>query len=254
MLAPLLFAAACGGTSTGTDATSAAEALDSTDSASNEGAVLAASTDSVSMSMSAPEAAGAAAAHAHAFYQPAGCATALATGATVTYTFKDCTGPWGLVHVTGTVVVSYSLGLDGLHATATASDLSVNGATVDINAAAVYQISGTTKTLTVTSMGAGTGARGTRFARQGAYTVSWDGATGCGALDGEWSTTIAGLTWSTTVSGLKKCVGMCPAAGGTVTHVRALAGVTLTIRFDGSDIARWSSSSGLSGTVDLLCR
>src|SRR5262249_31789769 len=154
---------------------------------------------------------------------------------------KDCSGPWGLVHVTGAVVVTYSIALDGLHATATASDLSVNGATADINAAAIYQVSGTTKTLTVTTMGSATGPRGNSLARQGAYALSWDAAAGCAALDGKWSTTIAGFTWSTTVSGLKKCVDTCPTAGGSITQVRPLAGVSITITFDGSDVARWSS-------------
>ncbi|WP_437569962.1 hypothetical protein [Sorangium sp. So ce542] len=50
-----------------------------------------------------------------------------------------------------------------------------------------------------------------------------------------------------------RCAAQCPAAGGTVEHAGGLSGVTITIAFDGSDSATWSSSRGRSGTLDLAC-
>src|SRR5262249_29562189 len=109
---------------------SATEALDSAEVVQSEGAVFVAGTDSLTVQMSGEQAAVSAAASAKTFWQPSGCVTASASGTTVTYTLNDCTGPFGLVHVSGTVVVTYSLALDGIHAHATANDLMVNGASI----------------------------------------------------------------------------------------------------------------------------
>jgi hypothetical protein len=49
------------------------------------------------------------------------------------------------------------------------------------------------------------------------------------------------------------CAGGCPEPGGELTFTGGLSGVTLTITFDGSGIAQWSTSNGKSGTLPLLC-
>jgi len=66
-----------------------------------------------------------------------------------------------------------------------------------------------------------------------------------------WTTTnSAGLARGTTVSSFTRCTGTgtCPQAGGTIAHTSVL-GQTLTISYDGSTVAKWSSTSGKSGTV-----
>jgi hypothetical protein len=245
----------CGGGGTTADPSteSATEAIDTTDVVQSESAVFVASTDGLNPSMGTDALAGAASDRAKAFWQPAGCLTATARAAEVTYTLNDCTGPFGLVHVTGSVVVDYSLATDGIHAHAVANGLSVNGADMNIDAQAVYSISGTTKRLQVATTGTGTGPRGSAIARTGSYTVTWDPTTSCVGLDGQWQTTIAGLQWSTQISGLDKCGSHCPAAGGTVTHHGGLSNITVTVDFDGSANADWSTSTGRTGTVSLFC-
>ena len=237
-----------------TNTGSATEALDSADVVQSEGAVFVASTDSLSMQMTGAQAATNAAVSAKTFWQPSGCVTASASGATVTYTLNDCTGPFGLVHVTGTVVIEYSLALDGIHAHATANDLMVNGATLDIDAQAVFSINNGTKRLAVTTSGNGTGPFGNAITRSGNYVLTWNAATSCLGLDGSWATTIGAHQWSTQVSAFSKCGAQCPAAGGSISHHGGLSNVTITVDFDGSATADWSTSNGYSGTINLLCQ
>jgi hypothetical protein len=252
-LIPLLMLCGCGGgAAPSSDSSNASAAVDSTNNTSTESALLMASTDATVPSMSAGSAASAAAASAKSWYQPASCVTATAVGESVTYVLVDCTGPWGLVHTSGTVVVTYSVDAAGLHASVSASALNVNGAVVDIGAQGTYSVSGTTKKLVVTTNGAGTGPLGNQVARQGSYTVTWNSASMCATLDGSWSTQIGTAVWSTAVSGFEQCKGACPAQG-TIAHTGGLSHVTITVTFDGSAVAKWSTSSGASGTVNLLC-
>lgn len=231
----------------------AEQAVDSTDVSSNEAAILYAGTESAGPEMTAEEAATAAWTNAGVFWQPAGCITATQDGLTVTYEVNDCTGPFGLVHVTGTVVVVYSLDGDGLHAVATADDLQVNQASMDIDATGVLHWEGTTRVLDVTTNGQGTGPRGNTFTRSGDYTATWDSGSECFGLDGSWSTTIGARRWSTDVVAFEKCGDSCPAEGGHVSYHGGLSGVTIDVDFDGSAEASWETSNGRSGTLALYC-
>jgi hypothetical protein len=231
----------------------AEQAVDSADVSSNEAAILYASVDVTTPEMSAEEAATAAWTNAGVYWQPAGCIVASQDGATVTYEVTDCTGPFGLVHVSGMVVVVYSVAADGLHAVATADALDVNGGSMDVDAEGILSFDGSTRVLDVTTHGEGVGPRGTAFTRDGDYTVSWDPDTECFGLDGSWSTTIGLRRWSTDVSAFDKCGEGCPAAGGHVSYHGGLSGVTVDVDFDGSSTAAWESSRGSSGTIDLFC-
>ncbi|MGK3975115.1 hypothetical protein WMF38_25825 [Sorangium sp. So ce118] len=235
------------------DAAIAEEASDSLDMGEVEAALLIASTDAAGAATRAEEAAEAAASAAGARFQPTGCATAEVQGTTVTYTLNGCAGPFGIARIDGTVQVSYSVAADGLHATLVGDGVSARGATLELAAEAVHAVSGSTKTLTITTAGAAVGPRGRSIEREGSYTARWDPEGSCFSLDGTWSTHAGSRTWSTEVSGFERCAAQCPAAGGTVEHAGGLSGVTVTIAFDGSDSAAWSSSRGRSGTLDLSC-
>src|SRR5579883_1632181 len=76
---------------------------------------------------------------AKAFYQPAGClvVTNNATTKVVTYAFSDCTGPYGLVHITGSVAVDYSASTaTSLVLKFSATGLQINHSTIDWTATA----------------------------------------------------------------------------------------------------------------------
>jgi hypothetical protein len=251
-LIPLGLLAGCGGADPNSDAASVSGALDSSDQTANDSAMMLATTSGTESAASSNEAATMAGAQSKTFWQPSTCLTATQQLNIVTYKLNDCTGPYGLVHVTGTVVVTYTKDAAGIHADAVANGLAVNGATMNLDSQAVYSVNGTAKKLVVTTAGSGTGALGNSITRAGSYTLQWDDASQCGALDGAWSTKIGADTWSTSIIGYAQCKAHCPSSG-TLSHTGGISKVTITVTFDGSADAKWSTSRGKSGTIALFC-
>lgn len=238
---------------------SAEGAIDSTDSASAEGNLLMAAVDgSATGKVTADSVTATIAANITARYTPAGCVTVTPSGATIKAVYNDCTGPRGLAHVTGEVDLAVSVSLNGevqVHGTST--DLKVNGATLDIDATGTYATSGSGHSLTVETTGTGTGPRGLLVDHEGSYTITWDAATQCHSIEGEWSTEL-GLRERSNEVNVSRCGGGCPT--GTISH-SYLGGRTLTVTFDGTATASWSlaaSGPGASvistGTVALSCQ
>src|SRR5512143_2634999 len=156
-LKPLLFvvlAAGCGLRKDQTNVDSAEMAVDSSESVESEGNMMMASVDGADMvalaAYTPDQVAARIAANAATRWQPTGCATVTQSGANVTIVFNDCTGPRGLLHVTGELDLVVSVALDGtisVHGTAT--DLQVNLATISVDANAVYTVSGTSHSVAV---------------------------------------------------------------------------------------------------------
>jgi hypothetical protein len=250
------FAACARNASTNTD--TAESAVDSSDSVESEGNVMMALADGADATaltgVTADQAAGQIAANVPLRWQPSGCATATASGASVTVTLADCTGPRGLLHVTGDIDLAVSItstGAVAVHATATG--LAVNAATISFDADATYTASGTMHSLAVHAHGDGTGPRGTTIDHDGDYTIGWDTSTQCRSIAGSWSTEFTNGTASATRGNdvnLTRCAGSCP--NGTIVH-HFLGGQTLTVTFDGTNTASWVTSGGRSGTVQLAC-
>ncbi|MBL8956684.1 MAG: hypothetical protein JNK82_38275 [Myxococcaceae bacterium] len=245
-----------------TDAEDAADAVETTESTSNESALmdLTAVDSSVSMcSFSSDQVAGAAIRRLQSNVRASGCVTATQAGSAVDYVMNACTGKWGRLTVTGTVHVVYTANPDcSVQAVATGTGIKVNKATVDLDATATFSrdANGVEKIVVSThSKGAGPNAQ---LDHSGNYTVVRDSGTGelCRSLDGSWSTDWSAArgsaTTSTNATGIKKCGDACPAAGGQVVH-NGFGGRVVTVTFDGSPVAQWSSSKGKSGTIDLDC-
>jgi hypothetical protein len=261
------FVMACSSSSAPTadnPATTAAEGLDAAQGVNDEAAVLELTTegsDSAAVAVvagrsgvsaappTADQVATYMANHVGAELQPATCHSVTTNGATDVFSYNDCTGPRGLTHMTGTMTVTYSVDVQGVHAHSTATSFVINQSTLDIDATATYTATSGSRSLTVTSTSSGTGPLGHSVTRQGSYTVTWTST--CHTLDGSWSTTANGLTGSLTVTQVTRCSGHCPEAGGSVTHTK-LSGVTVTITYDGTAIAHWTSGSK-SGSIQLSC-
>jgi len=235
------------------DEAAANEATDSMEVTQSEGAlVTSAVQDDTTASLNAADLAAAAAARGATRFHPAGCATVSISGTTLTYVLTDCTGRFGLVRVTGTLVAVLSDGSEGLHIAVRGQGLKVNRATIDLDATAVLSDDAGKRKLVVTTDGSGVGPRGNSFTRTGSYTIERDLTTACVSLDGQWALQVGARTRTTSVTGLERCDNMCPAAGGQIVHTGFL-GRTITVTLDGSAVAHWESSTGRSGTVDLTC-
>jgi hypothetical protein len=231
----------------------AESAVDSSDSTEAEGNLMMSAVDGADGTAAAPLTSDQVAVRIAAnigLRWAAGCAQVTQSGATITVVYNDCTGPRGLVHVTGTLVLAVSVSATGVISVhGTSDDMQVNRATLVIDANATYAVSGTSHTLTVATNGSGTGPRGNTIEHQGNYTISWDTASQCGSIDGMWSTDLGDLSRSNDVN-IDRCAGGCPT--GTLTHT-FLRGASITVTFDGSATATWTSSTGGHGSVTLAC-
>jgi hypothetical protein len=240
----------------GVEADSAEDADESVTVSSTESALTAELSDEVSQPMSStPEQlAMNAVTRVGARFKPQGCATSMQTGATVVYTLNDCTGPYGLVKVTGTLTAVYSRAAGGgVQVVITGTGVKANDATMDVNSTVIATQANGVKTANVTINGAGTGPRGGSVTRKGSYVVTYDTAAECITINGTWETGTTRAGASTAVSNFKRCKGECPAAGGTITHTSARNEVVV-VTYDGSPVAKWTSSAqGRSGTVNLRC-
>lgn len=238
---------------TGTSTDSAESVVDSSDSTEAEGTMMMSAVDGadqVGLTAATDAQVAAKIAANVALRWPSGCAVATATGATVAITYTNCTGPRGLLHVTGELDLTVNVALTGVvsvHGTSTG--LSVNNATLDIDTDATYGVTGTMHTLTVKTNGTGTGPRGNTIDHNGDYTIAWDTGSQCGSIAGQWSTAIGTASRSNEVN-LMRCAGSCPS--GTIAH-KFLGGGSLTLTFDGSNVATWSASTGTTGSVQLGC-
>lgn len=252
VLLPLGLLAGCGGGDANSDSASVSAALDSSGQTANESALLMAATTGTESASSSNEAAAMAGAGAKTNWQPSTCVTATQNQNVVSYALNNCTGPYGLVHVTGTVVATYSADSSGIHAALVTNNLMVNGATMTLNSSADYSVVGPQKSLTVHTSGSGTGGFGNTITRTGSFTLTWNDASQCGTIDGAWSTGLDNNTWSTSISNYAQCKDRCPTSG-TLAHTGGLSHVTWTVTFDGSAQAKWASSRGTSGKFGLLC-
>jgi hypothetical protein len=262
-----LVATACMRMGAAQDPDSAATALDSEESTEAEGNVMMANVDGADTGGVAADVTGTTAqltvagvvaaisANVQARWNPSGCATVTANGADVAIKYNDCTGPHGLVHVTGELDLVVTItAANQVQVVATANGLQVNQAVLDVDATGTYSVTATEHVLTVMTMGEGTGPRGTNIDHQGNYTLSWDPTDECHTIQGQWSTDFsagsASASRSNTVD-LSRCGDGCPT--GNMTH-HFLFGATLTVTFDGTNVASWSTSTGASGTVNLSCQ
>ncbi|MFH0900937.1 MAG: hypothetical protein V2A73_09940, partial [Pseudomonadota bacterium] len=117
-------------------------------------------------------------------YSPEGCVTATADGTVVTYVFENCTGPYGIAELNGTLAITFKVEGGVIKMSAVATDLAVNNATIDIEATASYRNpGGGTFELSISTAGTATGPLGRSIERSGNYDVSWDDR-GCAYLDG----------------------------------------------------------------------
>ncbi len=257
-VASLLSAATACTKQGGTNGTDSAEgAVDSSDSVLSEGNLIAANVDGTTttgaVALTSDQLAVAIAANITAKWT-GGCAVVTSSGANITATYNNCSGPRGLVHVDGQLDMTVAVLLTGaisIHATATG--FQVNSASLDIAADATYARSGTSRSLTVTTDGSGTGPRGNSIDHKGDYTLTWDPSTSCASIDGSWSTDFSNASGAASRSNdvnLSKCTGACPT--GSMTH-HSIRGASLTLTFDGTAVATWSASGGASGRVALAC-
>jgi hypothetical protein len=180
------------------------------------------------------------------------CVTSVVNKNVVTYTLIDCIDRWGLSHISGTVVGTYTKTADGaLAAELQGTGLTLNGGVGDWKATSVGTNLGLVRTIDVTTDWKGYTAENRATSRKGTYTAVLDVGELCVGLDGDWNTKIGLIAWDTAVQGFRICKDECPVDGGTVTWTSGMKSTVLS--YDGTDTASWSNSDDKSGTLNLAC-
>jgi hypothetical protein len=202
---------------------------------------------------------------AKAIYQPAGClvVTNDTSTSTATYAFTNCTGPYGLVNVDGTLTVGYTapsateLKLSfSIDAPFTLTGAGGKAATVtDWQATADITASGTdltTRTLQWNGHLTGTTRRGTDFDHSSTWTISWTVGGDCISESGSSSGTAGDLSVSTTVTSFQACAGSCPASGSEIKITDTTDGASYDLTY-GNDSATYTNPAGKMYTYVPLC-
>lgn len=172
---------------------------------------------------------------------------------TVTYTFAGCLGPNGLARVRGEVKATYTAEVGKLVLQLVATDLQLNGATVDWNATAEIGAEGVARTMRWRATLSGTTARGRELSRTTDKTLTWTVGERCLGVSGSSEGTVRGRNLRTVVTDYRRCQRGCPEAGGKITTTNLDTGKVVEIRFDGTDQATFVGPNGAEKALPLLC-
>jgi hypothetical protein len=253
-LIALAFAPACAlrSTSTSTDAANA-EDVSSTESNLESLGTSMVSTDGQSVATSADTVT--TTGNVGAWYQPAGCiqATIDKTAGTATYVFDACTGPLGLVSLTGTVDVTWTMMNGSLTVNYTAQNFKINRSTIDDwQATAVVTASGNARHMTWSATLDGTTARGRTFTRTNHKVIDWTVDQPCITVSGSSEGTVSGVDLKATIDSFSRCAGECPQSGSEITVTNVTDGDTLDIKYGGGPEAELTIN-GRSSQISLAC-
>ena len=192
------------------------------------------------------------------FFKPAGCITTSLVGNVATHVFKDCTGPYGLVKINGTVTTTYVREPGKLTITHEASGFGLNGATISGKRVVVYTRNGSVITKTRNGSWSGTTGKGNAFSHEASFVATYDASTKCVTRDGTATTSIGNRSFSRTIEDYKRCgIGSlgCPESGKIVlTASKNENSLSLTIEFLGGRKFTVTRPNGNVVTRSLVCR
>ena len=121
----------------------------------------------------------------------------MASGSTVSYTFNNCDGGYGLTSINGSVKLELADSNGQLTLTATSTDLMVGGNPFILDMSGTATATGTQRTVTVTSHSRAPGQTDSRDVQ---FTMTWDQGTGCATLNGSGSSARGDRTTTSTIT------------------------------------------------------
>jgi hypothetical protein len=189
------------------------------------------------------------------WFQPAGClqVTEDTANQTATYVFDGCTGPLGLVELTGTVNVSWQTAQNQLTVDLSAQGFRINRATIDDwQATAVVTASGTQRTMSWNGQLSGTTGRGRHFSRTNQKTIAWTTGVPCIAVTGQSTGNVLVARLQTTFTSWMVCADSCPQAGSEIQVKNLDNGDDIDVKYEGGATAELTID-GHSDTIGLAC-
>jgi hypothetical protein len=192
---------------------------------------------------------------AKAFYRPAGClvVTDDAANKKATYVFSDCTGPYGLIHITGEVDVTYSSsGGNQLTLNYSANSLQINRSTINWTATANVTGNGLARDMIWDGKFDGTTAHGRAFNRTNHKEYKWTVGQACLSVAGSSDGTVTSHELKTDVINFSICKGGCPEAGSEIKVTDVSASKVYDLKWNASN-ATYTGPEGNSITYTPLC-
>ena len=189
------------------------------------------------------------------WFQPAGCITATVdtTAQSATYVFNGCTGPFGLVELTGTVAVDWTVANGELTLGYSTAGFKINRATIDSwKAKGVVTANGTSREMVWTASMTGTTARGRTFTRTNDKDIRWTAGEPCIAVSGESDGTILRAHLRTTITSFQRCAYACPQADSEIKVEDLDNGSSIDIKYSGGPEAVLTVN-GKSTVIGLAC-
>jgi hypothetical protein len=171
--------------------------------------------------------------------------------------FDDCTGPFGLRHLSGDETAIFSSNPDGtLHvALSDDGDLTVNGKPVQHSGAGDITIAGTQRNIAWKGAWDRTNDKGETVSHTTDLAIVVDTQTGCRTSNGTAVTLVANREIDTKFENLELCRTAtgegCPS--GTVVHTGKKSGKSVTVEFDGTAEAAVTGPFGHTAQVPLVC-
>ena len=185
---------------------------------------------------------------------PDGCVEKTADGAALHVEYNDCTGPFGYVHLAGGVDAKLSeKSCDVLHAVVEDSgDLTANDQAVEYTASADIRVDGELRLLDYTGDWASTTRRGEDVVVTADLDIVVDRGTACVEVSGTSKGHVGEHEFDATTEGYKVCPDACPSAGRAEVNIELYRDRTITVEFDGSDVAK-VKVDGEAHDVKMVC-
>ena len=184
---------------------------------------------------------------------PAGCVTETqdAASKTNTYVFDNCTGPWGFVHLKGTVTVQWDVvSPTELKLTYAATNFEINKANIaQWNATADITANGNDRDMVWHGQFNGTTGNGRTFQRVNDKDIKWTVGAQCISIDGQSTGSVTGKNLTTKVITYKRCVAECPEADSEINIHNDDNGNDVDVKFQGGDKADITFTNGANGNT-----
>jgi hypothetical protein len=189
------------------------------------------------------------------WFQPAGCeqTTMDAANQKVSYVFDGCTGPLGLVALTGTIDLTWQSVNGQVTLDFSSQGFQIDRATISSwQATAVVTANGNDRTMTWNASLSGTTGSGRRFNRTNQKTIQWSVGVPCISASGQSTGDILRAELQTTVKSWKRCEESCPEAGSEITVKDLGNGDSIDIQYLGGATANLTVD-GRSEEIGLAC-